>query len=490
MLADPLDRLAALNRPGAAAKDKPHLAIGSDVEIAGRIREDLERQSGEIVHAEGAFWRYDQTSWRPIADHELRLAAHDYDGAAFQTPSGEPSCVKLSKSRIDSILHEMTPLLAEPAFFAAAPVGINCASGFIRFGADGVPSMEPHHRDHRCRHTLAGRWAPGPTTAPPAGSLLSRLLSGVFAGDADADDKVRLLAEVAGSAALGYATKLRQPRAIILKGETAENGKSQILDLIRSMLPASAIASVTAGRMGDERHIIGLLGKLLNASDELSSSSAIASDTFKAIVTGEPVQGRDVYKSRIEFRPQTQHLFATNTLPLFQGGMDRGVQRRLLVIGFNRVIPADQRIKAIGQRIGQEEPDLLLGWAVDGAARLIRQNGFTTPPSSKSAMNDWLFGADPVLAWLCERVCSRQIVGQSPRVATRHAYERFREWALAEGFSDRTLPSINAFVPRITANATGIEYRRCRDGRFFIGMVLTGGGDADPCDRDAGVTHE
>lgn len=490
MLANPLDRLAALNRPGASLKEMPHLEIGSDVEIAGRVREDLERAFGEIVHAEGAFWRYEQTCWCPIPDHELRLAAHDYDGAFFKTPSGEPSGVKLSKSRIDSILHEMTTLLADPAFFATAPVGINCASGFIRFAADGTPSMERHHRDHRCRHTLAGRWKPGPTTVLPAESLLARLLSGVFAGDADADDKIRLLAEVAGSAALGYATKLRQPRAVVLKGETAENGKSQVLDLIRGMLPASAIASVTAGRMGDERHIIGLVGKLLNASDELSSSSAVASDTFKAIVTGEPVQGRDVYKSRIEFRPQAQHLFATNTLPVFQGGMDRGVQRRLLVVSFNRVIPTEERIEAIGQRIGQEEPDLLLGWAVDGASRLIRQKGFTTPSSSKIAMNDWLFGADPVLAWVAERVRSRQIIDQSPRVATRHAYERFREWALAEGFSDRTLPAINAFVQRITANATGIEYRRFRDGRFFLGMVLTTAGDTSPYDRDASVTHE
>ncbi|WP_173984045.1 DUF5906 domain-containing protein [Magnetospirillum sp. SS-4] len=226
--------------------------------------------------------------------------------------------------------------------------------------------------------------------------------------------------------------------------------------------------------MGDERHIVGLVGKLLNAADELSSSTAIASDTFKAIITGEPVQGRDVYKSRIEFRPIAQHLFATNTLPVFQGGMDRGVQRRLQVVSFNRVIPTEERIEAIGRRIGEEEPDLLLAWAVAGAARLIRNKGFTLPQSSRTAMNDWLFGADPVLAWLSEQVEVRPLYNPEARVATRHAFERFREWAIAEGFSDRTLPSINGFVQRITANTTGVEYRRTGQGRFFFGMVLTG----------------
>src|SRR4029450_5079084 len=107
---------------------------------------------------------------------------------------------------------------------------------------------------------------------------------------------------------------------------------------------------VTAARMGDERHIIGLVGKLLNASDELSSATAIASETFKAVINGkpvppgEPVQGPHVYKSRVEFRPVAQHLFATNNLPVFAGGMDRGVQRRLLVHAFHRVCPAEQRV--------------------------------------------------------------------------------------------------------------------------------------------------
>ncbi len=469
---DPLDRLAGLNRPGASANPGRTLRIGSDVEIAGRVREDLERAYGEIVFAEGKFWRYGGTHWRDIPDHELRLAVHDYDGADFMTPAGEPSRVKLGKSRVDSALNEMAALLARPDFFENGATGINCASGFVRFAPDGRPGLEAHDPDHRCRHTLPGRWRDGAPGTPPPGSMLARLLDGVFRGDDDAGIKVDLVAEVCGAAALGYATRLMQPRAVILKGETAENGKSQILDLARGLLPPAACCSVTASRMADERHVVGLVGKLLNASDEMSPAAAIASDTFKAIVTGEPVQGRDVYKSRVEFRPVAQHLFATNTLPVFAGGMDRGVQRRLLVVTFNRVIPAEERVEFIGRRIGEEEPDLLLAWAVAGASRLIRQRLFTLPPSSKTAINDWLFGADPVLAWLSEKVDIRPIREDEPKVRTSHAFEQFRVWALAEGFNDRTIPSINAFVQRITANARGVEYRRTREGRFFLGMVV------------------
>jgi hypothetical protein len=100
--------------------------IGPDVEIAGRVREDLIERHGRIIHAEGHFWRYGTTHWEAIPDHELRLSAHIYDGARYNTPKGDPTRVKIGKGRVDSILNELAALLTEEAFFANAPVGINC----------------------------------------------------------------------------------------------------------------------------------------------------------------------------------------------------------------------------------------------------------------------------------------------------------------------------------------------------------------------------
>ena len=448
------------------------LYIGSDVEIAKRVREDLTARHGRIVYAEGSFWRYSGTEWETIEDHLIRLPVHAYDGAEFMTAAGEPSRVKLSKSRVDSVLHECAALCAEPDFFENPPTGINCASGFIRFDTTGKPRLEAHHRDHRCRHTLPGHWDAGVTGTPPEGSLLNRLLNGSFKGDQEAQAKSDLLAEVCGSAALGYATRLLQPRAVVLHGKTAENGKSQILQLARGLLPDSAICCVPAARMGDERHVTGLVGKLLNASDELSPE-AIASNTFKSVVTGEPIEGRDVYKSRIEFRSVAQNLFATNHLPSFKGGVDRGVQRRLMVIPFTRTIPVEERIEDIGKRIASDEADLLLAWAVHGAARLIHQRNFIIPESCSLALVEWILGEDPVLAWIDACVRVQAIVNGGPMLATRDAYVRFQNWAQAEGFKPEKIPAINGFVQRVQARVVGVNHKRTSTGRFFIGMTVT-----------------
>ena len=163
-----------------ASSERKKLIIGSDVEIANRVRDDLQNLYGQAVHCDGSFWRYNGTAWEVVEDREIRLLVHAYDGASFQTGSGASSRAKLSKARVDSVLHECAALCAEPYFFTNTPAGINCANGFIHFDDAGRPQILPHHPDHRCRHTLPGHWSPGLSGTPPEGSLLHRFLTGSF----------------------------------------------------------------------------------------------------------------------------------------------------------------------------------------------------------------------------------------------------------------------------------------------------------------------
>ena len=151
--------------------------------------------------------------------------------------------------------------------------------------------------------------------------------------------------------------------------------------------------------------------------------------------------------------------------------MDRGVQRRLCVVPFNRVIPLEERIADIGRSVAQREPGLLLSWAVQGASRVLRDKVFTIPSSCRQALREWIFAADPVLAWLDERV-EVDVVGDVQNgIKTSAAYNEFRVWAAAEGF--KSLPEINGFVQRVMSADRRIEHRRSgKAGRRFIGMRI------------------
>lgn len=289
-----------------------------------------------------------------------------YDGARY----GGEGTVKLNKSKVKSISWLTARNLEVRNFFANAEPGINCESGFVRFHPHGRPELVPHDPDHRCRHMLPGRWT-GETAKLPKEALLSRFLEGLFRDDEDAAQKRALLQEVAGAVVAGLGTRLGQPKAIVLYGRSANNGKSTVLDLLEGLLGPSACSHVSPHRFDQPNAAIVMRGKLLNTSAELTTADVIQSDTFKSAITGEPISGKILYKDMVDFRPVAQHVIATNKLLPFAGGIDKGVRRRLLVLVFNRVIPEHEMIAGIADKILRDEYDLFLSWAIEGASRLI-----------------------------------------------------------------------------------------------------------------------
>ena len=225
------------------------LEIGSDVELSRKIARELVARFGEIPYSEGSFWVYHGSAWEALDPFAMRRLVHAFDGARYTTPSGKPENVRLSKNRVDSTLSELAAIFTAPDFFRYPATGINCRNGFVSFLPDGTPQLEPHRREHRCRHTLPGkwdRWMHQVAEDPPPDSWLYKLLYGCFRGDPDCSDKGRFMSELAGAAATGQSTRLRQPKGVIFEGEHANNGKSQWLDALRGMLPPRAVSALSS----------------------------------------------------------------------------------------------------------------------------------------------------------------------------------------------------------------------------------------------------
>lgn len=437
------------------------LTHGSHVAQAGAALAVLRGEHSETIFCGNQFWSYNGKIWRVVSDTDIRRAVYALDAAPV---AGRGRPVTLTKTGIDGVIHEMSVLAAAEDFFAGAAHGFNCENGFVSFGEGFAPTVTPHDPSHRKRHVVPGAWRADAPARPPPDSLFARFLRGSFGEGQDAEEAIDLLAEVAGVAALGAGVDLKEPVAVILYGPSAGNGKSQLLHLLRGLVSPSASASLSPDLFPDEKHLVQLAGRTLNACDELGGG-AIFSEPFKRIVSGEPIVARDVYKSAFSFRPNAQHVFATNVLPSFRRGVDRGLQRRLLIVPMIRVIPDAEQIARIAQCILDEEMHLLVAWAIAGAARALARKDLARPRSSIEAKRAWLAEGDVVLSWLFDEAEVAFVA--DAWLSSRDAYAAFRSWATKGGFAE--IPNINVFAARVynagiknlvrqrTAKAAGIR---------------------------------
>lgn len=479
--ARPLDVVSAPPQPLADAPTGDQLSRmipahyvvwGSEVEIAGILARELsDDREGHVVCAEGKFWEFQTTQWSEIPAQRMRRMVHMFDGARVGD-KGTP--LKVSRRMIDGVLSELGAKLGRLDFFERTAVGINAANGVVTFDDGGRPSLRPHNADDRFRFTIAADFLAQEDMEPPDGSYLHHLISGAFQGDDDAPEKQRLIGEMLGAAALGLATRLPQPKAFVFLGETASNGKSTIARLLSCLLPAGSVSSISPAAFGDERRIINLAGKAANVADELSAS-AIAGEAFKSAVTGDPLEGRDLYRSAVTFSPRALHCFTTNTLPRFNGGLDRGLQRRLVVVRFNRSIPEGEIIPDIAERIRRNELRLLLQFAVSGAQRLIQNKAYTIPASSKEALQSWLM-LDPMHEWFDARIVAADTEPYGGWPSTGRLFADFKQWAINEGHSERFLPPVNTFSQRLKA-FPNVQIKRLSRGSVAAGIKLDGAAD-------------
>ena len=416
--------LASLFRSAAAAGWTGNtvygLHSGSHTEIAHYILGNLELHEPRPVYAGGELWQFRKTSWQPVADHEQRKMVHTLDGLRYASNKN----IRANKSLVDGVLTELLAICAVPEFFDDAPIGLNCQSGFIRLDSKKKPELIPHAPALRQRFCIAAEWGPDAKVTPSP--LTERYFSGIW-GDGKASIEGRtLLEEILGAACAGLGTKLKSPKAFVLHGPSAANGKSQFIHLVRGMLPHKAHSAIAPSEMGKEQFLAELVGKTANLSNELSSTKAIASDKMKAVISGDVVSAKRVYRPVYQFTPLALHLFATNILPSFHDGVDEGIRRRFIAVSFPETISESERIPEIAKRILQTEKTAILDLAVKGAARIIENGKYSIPQWVTAETEEWFQDADNLAGWLDEGGLEN-LLKHRKSLSYDEAYRSFRE---------------------------------------------------------------
>ena len=224
--------------------------------------------------------------------------------------------------------------------------------------------------------------------------------------------------------------------AILLgkQNETASNGKSTYIDMIRNVLGEDNYSSLSLRALGERFNQQYLSGKLANLGDDISSEFTDGSslEVFKKAVAGSKIS-TDVKNSKgYEFVPYCTMMFSANRFPKMEK-LDDGTLRRLFPIRFNaHFTKADPDFDPdIGEKLKSEECcEAAIVRGVWGLRRVIAQRGPTDNDESKRMLRDIETDNSTILQWIDDDFVEREWLFERE---TRDAYQRYSKWCDESG---------------------------------------------------------
>jgi P4 family phage/plasmid primase-like protien len=394
--------------------------VGDEVEIAKR---EVERLGSHAVFDAGATHVYAPKSglYDELSEAEESCNVQQYSGAEIGSFDGKSKIIKLSATSVAGVNRLVHARLARPGFFDAAPRGLAFADCFVEVNERGIV-RHAHAPEHRARHGYAFRF----DAAAPATSFNAALREWFF-GASDAHERIQLLQEYLGASLLGIVT--RYQLALVLLGAGA-NGKSAALSIFKSAFPPGSVASIPPHGFGNPYLRAALSRALLNALSETPEDDLIDATEFKAVVSGDEIVARQIYKAPFYFRPRAGHLLGANRL---WGANDtsHGLWRRLAVVGFDRRFEGAAADETLPERIAATERPGIVRWMLEGAERLIRRGRFVLPSSSVAAVTAWRQVSNPVATFFADVMIGT--TDEAHATASAMVYTAYREWAARSG---------------------------------------------------------
>jgi P4 family phage/plasmid primase-like protien len=396
---------------------------GDHVEIAQQTLGELRGDGEPLVFDEGALCRYQPATglWKAVDLAAQSCVIQRFAGAVVKG-EGKPKPLKIHAGDVTGSIKLAHDQAAKPGFFADGRPGIAFANGFVKVSAKSIVKHR-HAPDNRARYGYPFRYK-----RAVAGPMFLKFLHSLFRDDGDREEKISLLQEFWGASLLGIATKYQ--RAVIAQGD-GENGKNALADVMMAAFPPDAVAALAPQHFESEYRRAMLAGKRINVVSELPEAEIIASESFKAIVTGDMIDGRHIREAPFNFRAVAGHFFCANELP---GTADQtpGFWRRFLVVTFKRSFRDDpERDPHIARKIIDKELPSIVAWMIVGAQRLMREGVYTIPSSHYAAMTAWQAAANPVASFLAEE--ARDAADGEAGTPAAILYNRFRNWCSTNG---------------------------------------------------------
>lgn len=223
----------------------------------------------------------------------------------------------------------------------------------------------------------------------------------------------------------------------------ANAGKSTLLSIAQEVLLGSDnVSNIPWQSLGDRFNKAELFGKLANIFADLPSKAIDDGGMFKSLTGEDYVTAERKNKDPFNFRPYARLLFSCNDIPKNYADRSDGFYRRLLIIRFDKAVPADRRDPNLRERMATERDGILM-WALGGLKRLMENNYlFSETDRTRMELQRYKVESNSALIFL-EECCE---IKEGAECVRERLFERYRDYCTQNGFKALSQTSFNREV--------------------------------------------
>ena len=219
-------------------------------------------------------------------------------------------------------------------------------------------------------------------------------------------------------------------RFLVLQGEGG-TGKSSVLAALQAMVGEQNVASVPLEEFDDRFALFLTLGKIVNIAADVDRINKVAEGKLKSFTSNDLLKFEQKNRDPIVSPATAKLVMAWNEAPVMRDRSD-GLWRRMILVEFNRRIPASERVRGMDTAFWWEtqgEVPGILNWAIAGMRRLIKQGEFSSCQASIDAVDELRISSDPEGDFLLEYTtqCASGVVN------SQRAFELYKHWAKETG---------------------------------------------------------
>ena len=360
--------------------------------VKARVREINTAQTHH-GYAKNTLDELTEGRWKPVGHHgELFVLNPDTKiweskpvdsliHMVADTHDGEDNCKRAGDYR--AIAQHIISLATDGNFFIDVPNGVACIGGFYQIIEDQI-SLIPLKPEHRQRVRL------DLTPAKMATPMFDRFLHETFESkhEGEEEQQIALMQEIAGGIMLGTLPKFQI--AFLFYESFGRAGKGTFERFLRQLVPKEFVTAISPFKWHQDYHVVTLAGKRLNVVGELPENDPIPAAAFKSVIGGDLVTGRHPTHRPITFTNEATHLFMSNHLITTKDQSEAFFARWKIVEFPNSRLRSGLPIdKDLAQRIIDNEMQGIAYWALEGAARLLRNGKLSESTAHDRLMAKW-----------------------------------------------------------------------------------------------------